>query len=151
INAIMALIQVYQRTLNYAQLNLMYGRLIRHHLANDDKEAALYAYDGLLSSFPDDAVAVTIPVRHWLTLCEYLREAEMNREAAVEYERLVEAYPNDALTIHACVQGGEAALLAHDNARALKLFEHAESMNPKAPMLGRVENGLERCRVRMET
>jgi len=33
----------------------------------------------------------------------------------------------------------------------LKLFEHAESMNPKAPMLGRVENGLERCRVRMET
>jgi hypothetical protein len=151
VNAIMALIQVYQHTLNYTQLNLMYGKLIRHHLANEDKEAALYAYDGLLSSFPDNAVTVTIPIRDWLALCEYLREAEMNREAAVEYERLVEAYPADALTVRACVQGGEAALVAHDNARAVKLFEHAESMNPKEPMLGRIGLGLEKCRLRLET
>ena len=150
-NAIMALIQVYQRTLNYTQLNMMYGKLIRHHLGNDDKEAALYAYDGLLSSFPDDAVAVTIPIRDWLTLCEYLREAEMNREAAVEYERLVAAYPTDALTVHACVQGGEAALAAHDNDRALRLFEHAESLHPKSPVLGRVEQGIEKCKLRIET
>jgi membrane associated rhomboid family serine protease len=151
VSAIMALIQVYQRTLNYAQLNLMYGRLIRHHLANNDKEAALYAYDGLLSSFPDEAVAVTIPIRDWLTLCEYLAEAEMNREAAVEYERLIEAYPEDPFTVRACVQGAEAALLAHDNARALRLFELAETLNPKSPMQGRVELGLEKCRLRIET
>jgi len=150
-NAIMALIQVYQRTLNYPQLNVMYGRLIKHHLSNDDKEAALYAYDGLLSSFPDDSVAVQIPVRDWMALCEYLHEADMNREAAVEYERLIEAYPADALTVRACVEGGEAALLAHDNARALRLFELAESLHPKSPMLGRVEHGLEKCRLRIET
>jgi membrane associated rhomboid family serine protease len=150
-NAIMALIQVYQHTLNYTQLNLMYGRLIRHHLANDDKEAALYAYDGLLSSFPDDAMDVRIPIRDWLALCEYLREAEMSKEAAVEYERLVEAYPFDALTLRACVEGGEAALLAHDNTRALRLFERAEALSPKSPMLGRVELGLEKCKLRIET
>jgi hypothetical protein len=49
------------------------------------------------------------------------------------------------------VQGGEAALLAHDNARALKLFENAESLNPKSPMLERVEQGIEKCRLRIDT
>ena len=47
INALLTAIHVYQQTSNLDQLNAMYGRLIRHHLANQDKEAALYAYDGL--------------------------------------------------------------------------------------------------------
>jgi uncharacterized protein HemY len=88
-NALLAAIQVYQQSTNFERLNAMYGRLIRQHLANEDREAALYAYDSLLSAFPDDNVAPRIPVRDWISICEYLRESDLNREAAVEYERLV--------------------------------------------------------------
>jgi membrane associated rhomboid family serine protease len=147
-DAIMALIQVYQRTVNYAQLNVLYGRLIRHHLSNNDKEAALYAYDGLLSCFPDIAVDVHIPIRDWLLICEYLREHEMNREAAVEYERLALAYPDDPLALRAYMQGGEAALEAHDNERALRLFEKAHDRAP-SPMLSRIEAGIDKCNLRI--
>jgi tetratricopeptide (TPR) repeat protein len=145
LETILALIQVYQQTLNYDQLNSMYGRLIRYHLANDDKEAALFAYDNLLSAFPDNDMAVRIPVRDWMVICEYLREAEMNREAGVEYERLVKACPDDPNAVRASVQGGESALLAQDIDRAYRLFKMAESLNPPAALAGKVRTGIERC------
>ena len=149
VEAIMALIQVYQRTLNYEQLNGAYGRLIRHHLANNDLEAALYTYDNLLSAFPDDKVDPRIPARDWLPLCEYLREMGLIREAAVEYERMVKAQPDDPLTVRACVQGGEAALIANDLERALRLFEQAQTMNAPLALTGRIDAGLEKCRQRL--
>jgi membrane associated rhomboid family serine protease len=145
LETILALIQVYQQTMNYDQLNSMYGRLIRYHLANDDKEAALFAYDNLLSSFPDNDMAVRIPVRDWMVICEYLRDAEMNREAGVEYERLVKAWPDDPNTVRASVQGGESSLLAQDIDRAYRLFQIADSLNPPAPLAGKVRTGIERC------
>ncbi len=151
VEAIMALIQVYQRTLNYDQLNVVYGRLIRHHLANNDLEAAIYAYDNLLSAFPDDKVDPRIPARDWLPLCEYLREMGLMREAAVEYERMVKAQPDDPLTVRACVQGGEAALIANDLERALRLFEHAQTMSALIALTGRIDAGLEKCRQRLSS
>ncbi len=149
-DTILALIQVYQRTMNLDQLNAMYGRLIRHHLANNDKEAALYSYDNLLSAFPDDQIAPRIAIQDWLTICDYLLEAEMNREAAVEYERLAKAYPDNKLATRACVQGGEAALAVHDNKRALTLFEMGKALDPQGPLGFRIETGLEKCRKRLE-
>jgi membrane associated rhomboid family serine protease len=149
VEAIMALIQVYQRTLNYDQLNIVYGRLIRHHLNNNDIEAAIYAYDNLLSSFPEDKVNARIPARDWLPLCEYLREIGMISEAAVEYERLVKAQPDDPLTARACAQGGEAALIANDLERALRLFEQGQTMSNPIALAGRLEAGLERCKQRL--
>jgi membrane associated rhomboid family serine protease len=148
INCILALIQVYQHTQNYSQLNLMYSRLIKHHMAAGDMEAALYAYDGLLSSFPDNHVEVRIPVKDWLAICDYLNQSHMYREAAVEYERLATAYPDDPAVVPACVQGGEAALLTHDNARAERLFKKASSMAPPLHLMPRIETGLDKCRLR---
>jgi membrane associated rhomboid family serine protease len=145
LETILALIQVYQRTLNFDQLNSMYGRLIRYHLTNNDREAALFAYDNLLSSFPDNDIAVRIPVRDWMAICDYLFEAEMNREAGVEYERLVKAYPDDSNSVRASIQGGEAAFLAQDMDRAYRLFLMAESMNPPASIAGKIQLGKERC------
>jgi tetratricopeptide (TPR) repeat protein len=145
-NALLALIQVYQKVNNFDQLNAMYGRLIRVHLSKNDKEAALYAYDNLLSALPDNKVAVRIPVRDWLSICEYLREAGLNREAGVEYERFVDAYPDDPLASRAAVQGGDAALIASDTKRALKLFETAEAMNLAGPLASRAVVGAEKCR-----
>ena len=112
----------------------MFGRLIRQHLASEDKEAALYAYDSLLSAFPDNNVAPRIPARDWIAICEYLKESDMNREAAVEYERLVNACPDDPLVSRAAVQGGEAALFVADADRALKLFQKASPPHVK-PLL----------------
>jgi membrane associated rhomboid family serine protease len=145
-NAMLAAIQVYQHTSNLDRINSMYARLIRLHLANGDKEAALYAYDGLLSAFPDNNVAPRIPGRDWIVICEYLRESEMNNEAAVEYERLVNACPDDPVLTRAAVQGGEVALLHHDANRALRMFEKAEAANAVGPLAERAQAGIEKCR-----
>jgi len=144
-NALLAAIQVYQQSGNFEKLNGMYGRLIRLHLTNEDKEAALYAYDSLLSAFPDNNVAPRIAVRDWLTICEYLRETDMNRESAVEYERLVDACPEDPLTPRAAVQGGEVALFIADVDRAYKLFQRAEELIAPEPYGARARMGLEKC------
>ncbi|MEW6212290.1 MAG: rhomboid family intramembrane serine protease, partial [Acidobacteriota bacterium] len=149
LDVILALIQVYQRSANFDQLNQMYGRLIHHHLSNQDKEAALIAYDNLLSSFPDNHVNPRIAVRDWIVVCEYLTDLNMNREASVEYERLVKAYPDDPSIVRACIQGGEAAFLANEVRRALDLFEKAKSFNPPAGFSSRIETGLEKCRKRL--
>ena len=144
-NALLAAIQIYQKAENFERLNSMYARLIRQHLANDDKEAALYAYDSLLSAFPDNNVAPKIPPRDWIMICEYLRESDMNREAAVEYERLVEAWPDDGMTSRAAVQGGEVALLVADVDRAYKLFQKAEELYAAEPYASRARMGIEKC------
>jgi len=144
-NALLAAIQVYQQTSNFDKLNGMYARLIRLHLTNGDKEAALYAYDSLLTAFPDNNVAPKIGARDWLAICEYLKESDMNREAAVEYERLVNACPDDPLLARAAVQGGEAALMVNDPERAMKMFRKAESINPPEPFGARSRSGIERC------
>lgn len=146
LEAILGLIQIYEKTSNYDQLNAMYGRLIRYHLSKEDKEAALYAYDNLLSAFPDKDVRVRIPVRDWMTICEYLREVQMNREASVEFERLAKAWPDDPNAVRASVQGAELALMSSEPERAFRLFEMAERMNPPAPFVNRIQTGLEKCR-----
>jgi rhomboid family protein len=144
-NAMLAAIQVFQQTSNLDKLTAMYGRLIRNHLASKDKEAALYAYDSLLSAFPDNNVAPRLAPRDWLVICEYLGESDMNREAAVEYERLVKTWPDDPLTSLAAVQGGEAALLANDVDRAAWMFEKAEALRVSEPYASRAIKGLEKC------
>ncbi len=144
-NALLAAIQVYQQASNFERLNSMYARLIRQHLANEDREAALYAYDSLLSAFPDDNVAPRIAARDWISICEYLRESDMNREAVVEYERLVKSCPDDPLIPRAAVQGGEVALFVADVDRALKLFKKAEAINAPEPYGARARMGIEKC------
>lgn len=149
-NAILTAIQIFQQTSNFDRMNAMYGRLIRHHLARGDKETALYAYDNLLSAFPEDQVAPRIPVREWIVICEYLRESDMNREAAVEYERLVKTLPDDPLTSRAAVQGGEAALFVNDVDRAIWMFEKAEALKVSEPFASRARTGIEKCTRIME-
>lgn len=144
-NALLAAIQVYQQTSNFDRLNSMYARLIRLHLAGGDKEAALYAYDGLLTAFPDNKVEPRLPARDWIVICEYLRESEMNTEAAVEYERLVNACEDDPVLARAAVQGGEVALLNHDAARALRMFKRAEAASAGGPLAERAQVGIEKC------
>ena len=144
-NGILAAIQVFQHTSNFDRVNSMYARLIRLHLASGDKEAALYAYDGLLSAFPDNNVAPRIPARDWIVICEYLQEAGMNKEAAVEYERLVNTCPDDPVLTQASVQGGEVALLNHDASRALRMFVKAEAANAVGTLAERAQAGIEKC------
>jgi membrane associated rhomboid family serine protease len=150
IDGILALIQVYQKKQDYKQLNILYGRVIRHHLAHNDREAALYAYDGLLSCFPDSYTDVHISLRDWLAICDYLLESQMNREAAVEYERMAAAYPDDPMIIKGCVQGGEAALATHDNERALRLFQRAGKLHPPPALMSRIDSGMEKCKLRLQ-
>ncbi|HMG34735.1 MAG TPA: rhomboid family intramembrane serine protease [Blastocatellia bacterium] len=144
-NALLALIQVYQAANNFSQLNSAYARLIRVHLSEQDKEAALYAYDSLLSAFPDDKIEPQLPARDWLTICEYLRERQMTREAGVEYERMVRACIADPLAGKAAVQGGEASLAAGDVERALRLFKAACELSLPTSLANRADMGFERA------
>jgi membrane associated rhomboid family serine protease len=146
LETILALIQVYQKTSNYDQLNAMYGRLLRFHLNKNDREAALYAYDSLLSAFPDNQISVRIPPRDWIVICDFLAEMQMHSEASVEYERLARAWPEDANSARAALHGGEAAFTAQDIERALGLFEMAEKMNTSPVFASRITTGLEKCR-----
>ncbi|MFL6277556.1 MAG: rhomboid family intramembrane serine protease [Blastocatellia bacterium] len=145
LEAILALIHVYEKQQNYDQLNAMYGRLIRYHLQRNDKEAALLAYDNLLSAFPDNAICPRIPPRDWMVICDYLYEAAMKREAAVEYERLSQAWPYDTNTARALVQGAECALAVLDPERALRMFEQAEKLAPPQVLASKITLGLEKC------
>jgi membrane associated rhomboid family serine protease len=146
LETILALIQVYQKTSNYDQLNAMYGRLLRYHLNKNDREAALYAYDSLLSAFPDNQINVRIPPRDWIAICDFLSEMQMHREASVEYERLVKAWPEDANSVRAAVLGAEAAFMVQDIERALGLFEIAEKLNTSQAFAHRINTGAEKCR-----
>ncbi|PYP89579.1 MAG: hypothetical protein DMF61_02605 [Blastocatellia bacterium AA13] len=149
-NAIMALIQVYQRKLDYEKLNQTYGQLIKLHLANNDTEAALYAYDGLLSSYPDgEETKVRLPLRDWMILCDYLHESGMDKEAAVEYERLANAYGRDPAALRAYQQGGECAMSVLDDERALKLLEGAKALKPTGPLASRIEGNLQKVQSRL--
>ncbi|MEW6129629.1 MAG: rhomboid family intramembrane serine protease [Acidobacteriota bacterium] len=145
VDALMTLAQVYQRTERYNLMNDAYASVIRLHIANNDKESALYIYDSLLSGFPEDAVNVRLPVRDWMSICEYLREIGMVREAGFEYERLAKACPNDPLSVRACIQGAETALTDGDQDRAFRLFEMALSRNPSPVYESRIRLGMEKC------
>ncbi len=143
--AMMVLVQVYQRSENYDGVNMTSARAIRYHLSQGDKEAALYAYDALLSAFPENAVKAKLPVRDWMAICEYLREIEMLDAASFEYERLAKTCPDDPLAIRAYIQGGETAILAKDYGRAMKLFETARQMNPPEAFQIRIQAGINKC------
>jgi membrane associated rhomboid family serine protease len=145
VGALMALIQVYQYTENFEQINFLYARVIRKHLSEGDKEAALYAYDSLLSSFPEDRISPKLPVRDWMMICQYVREMGMNREAAVEFERLAKTCPSDPLTARACLEGGETALTGNDEKLAMRLFEMALAMNLTDVFQSRARMGIEKC------
>jgi membrane associated rhomboid family serine protease len=146
LEAILALIHIYEKQQNYDQLNAMYGRLIHYHLKRNDKEAALVAYDNLLSAFPDNDIRARIPPRDWMAICDYLCEVQMVREAAVEYERLANAWPNDASTARVLVQGAECALFAMDPERALRMFEAADKLAPPQALAAKINIGTEKCR-----
>ena len=145
----MALAQVYERTFNFDRLNEIYSNLIRQHLDNDDKEAALYAYDNLLLSFPDDRIEPRIPPDDWMTLCLYLEDMDMRHEAAVEYLRFAKCCPDDMLVPRACAQGGEAALATDDIPLAIMMFGKLD-LQGQSSFSARARLGLEQCQLRLK-
>ncbi|MEW6126689.1 MAG: rhomboid family intramembrane serine protease [Acidobacteriota bacterium] len=146
---LMALAQVYEKTRDYDKLNTIYTQLIRHHIENSDKEAALYAYDNLLLAFPDNKIEPNIPAEDWFKLCEYLEEIDMRHEAAIEYFRFVRCCPDDAAVPRACVQGAEAAFASQDIQLAIKLFEKVDINDYQSAYAARARIGLAECKARL--
>ncbi|GEM_PF-1323412 len=145
----MALAQVYERTFNFRKLNEIYSALIRQHLDKDDKEAALYAFDNLLLSFPDDRIEPRIPPDDWMTLCLFLEDVDMRHEAAVEYLRFANCCPDDVLVPRACAQGGEAALATNDMLLAMMLFSKID-LQGQSSFSARARLGLVQCQSRLK-
>lgn len=145
VEAIKLLSHTYRMTGDFQQYNSSSAKLINYYLLAGDKNAALLVYMDLLSVLLPCQLQPQITVNNWMMICDYLRTTGRNREAAIEYERLVEAHVQDALTVRACIQGGEAALSAYDRHRALKLFENALKMNPPEVYQSRARRGIEMC------
>ncbi|HUK90594.1 MAG TPA: rhomboid family intramembrane serine protease [Blastocatellia bacterium] len=149
VDAIMGLIQVHQRAGAYKKLNDLYSRVIRHHLALGDKEAALYAYDALLSAAPEGEEDVRIPPRDWFTICDYLKSAGMVKEAAVEFERLANTWPDTPFAARACLQGSDAALAVNNYAQALNLLRLGAGLSSAGPLASKLEAALTACEERI--
>jgi lipopolysaccharide biosynthesis regulator YciM len=84
-------------------------------------------------------------VRDWMMICAYIKELGMHRESAVEYNRLAQAWPDDALTVRACMEGGDSALMAKDEQLALRLYEQVLTKNPTDVYESRARQGIEKC------
>jgi membrane associated rhomboid family serine protease len=142
-DAIKTLLQIYHTWADYDQVNEWSARLIRQYLSSGDKASALCVYVNLVSALPEDQVNPRIPARDWMVLCEHMRRQGMNREAAIECERMARCWPDDPLAPRAYVTGGEAALTMHDGATAVRLFEAALRMNSSASIEERARRGME--------
>ena len=59
--------------------------------------------------------------------------------------QLTNAWPDDANTVRALVQGAECALTVLDPERALRMFERAEKMGPPQALASKIVVGLEKC------
>jgi tetratricopeptide (TPR) repeat protein len=145
LQALTELGQVHSKLGKYEEMNRVYARIIRRHLAQDDKHSALFAYDALLSGFPDNGVSPQLPPNDWMAICDYIHKQGMVKEAAVEYERMATACKASSLALRAAVQGGEIALSAGDPDRARRLFELALELNPSPAHEPRIRRGIERC------
>lgn len=143
--AVLAMIEVNRRTVNYARLNELYSLLIRGELSKGDKDAALSYYDQLLGEFPEDNMQPSIDAADWMTVCDHIYNLGMIREAAVEYERLAGAATRKPIAFKACVLGGEAALKVKEISRARRLFTKALELNPPAAQMQQVMSGMDRC------
>jgi membrane associated rhomboid family serine protease len=145
IQALNELAQVYSKLGKHDDMNTVYARIIRRHLAHEDKQSALLAYDALLSGFPDNNVRPQLPANDWMSICDYIHKQGMVKEAAVEYERMANACKASSLALRAAVQGGEIALSVGDPDRARRLFELALELNPSPAHEPRIRRGIERC------
>jgi membrane associated rhomboid family serine protease len=145
VEAIEALIKLYQRISDYEQVKSCFIKLIQHHLSQGNKSAALQSYKTLLSMFPRQEDKPVLPVYEWMLLCDFMRQTGLSGVASFEYERLANAYPDTPNAVRACVQGGEAALIAQDINRAFRLFEISLTMNPVEAFEIRARRGIEKC------
>jgi hypothetical protein len=100
----------------------------------------------LLSEFPENSVTPRIAAIDWISICEHLKASDLNREAAVEYERFVNACPDDPLVSRAAVEAGEVALSVSDSDRALRMFQKAVAMHVIEPYAERARIGIEKCK-----
>lgn len=147
VEALEALIILYQRISDFQQVKGCFIRLIQHHLAQGNKNSALQTYKTLLSQFANQQDKPVLPVYEWMTLCDHMRQSGLLAVASVEYERLANAYPDTPIAVRACIQGGEVALTVQDINRAYRLFDMSLKMNPAEAFEIRARRGLEKCHI----
>lgn len=152
VTASLALVQVYEHSGKTAKVREIYSRLIQQYLDLGEKEAALFAYDNLLSTFGNEKPALSIPPRQWMMVCDSLVEREMLREAAVEYRRLAAHYPQQPFAIKALLNSGDIFLTKLNSPReALASYEAGLTLNPTHPAwVKRLQEGKARATARLQ-
>ena len=145
VEGVMALIQVYQRTRDHVNLNLMTSRLVTYYLGSGDKRQALAAYQSLVAAVGGNREYIKLAVREWFMLCEFLERSGRLVEAVAEYEWLAACHPGATTALRAYVKGGEAAVQAGDFQSASGLFHLAEQIGLPPGFESRVRQGLEVC------
>lgn len=152
VSATLALIQVYQQSGDPVKMREAYARQIPQYIDLGDKESALYVYDSLLTTFGDEKPQLTISPRHWMVVCDYLVEREMFREAAVEYRRLAEHYPQQPFAVKALLNSGDTFLTKLNSTKeALASYEQGLALNPtQLAWVNRLQEGKARATARLQ-
>ena len=83
----MGQVRFYEKLGDRDQLRQSYQRLIRHYNRAGEFESAVMTYDALLNTYEEEDPKLTLDMRDWMQICDYLEKAQMYKEAAFEYRR----------------------------------------------------------------
>jgi membrane associated rhomboid family serine protease len=148
VDAMLAQTRLLEKTGDKERLRQVYHRLIRHHNRAGEFEAAVMIYDSLLSSYEEDDPQLTLDMRDWMQICEYLDKAEMYKEAAFEYRRAARANKTNAFAAKALMLSGEIFLdKVKNNKDAAISFVEARNLNPTQPQwVERINTGIQKIK-----
>jgi membrane associated rhomboid family serine protease len=130
VNTMYALAQAYYQLGHRPEMVALFHQMIRLHLKAGNREAALDAYGTLLETYAEGERKDPLPAREWMILCDFLKEQNRLEEAAGEYEKLANAYPDQPFAAKALISAAELQL-QHLNERehARDLFHRAAGMH----------------------
>ena len=131
VDAMLGQARLYEKTGDKDRLRQAYYRLIRQYNRAGEFESAVMTYDALLNTYEEQEPQLTLDMRDWMQICEYLEKAQMYKEAAFEYRRAARAQKTNAFAAKALMLSGEIFLeKLNNNKDAAISFVEARALNP---------------------
>jgi membrane associated rhomboid family serine protease len=147
-DAMLGQARLYEKLGDKDKLRQAYCRLIRHHNKALEFESSVMTYESLLCSYEEEDPQLTLDMRDWMLICDYLDKAEMHKEAAFEYRRAARAHKTNAFAAKALMLSGEIFLeKVKNNKDAAMSFVEARNLNPTQPQWAeRINSGIEKIK-----
>ena len=148
VDAMLGQARLYESLDDKDRLRQTYHRLIRQYNKAGEFESAVMTYDALLNTYEEQDPQLTLDMRDWMQICDFLEKAQMFKEAAFEYRRAARAQKGNAFAAKAFLLSGEIFLeKLQDNKDAAISFVEARNLNPTQPQwVERINAGIEKIK-----